>query len=147
MTERDAAGVVLEARDRRLRRQARASHRVAPQQQLVDRVVGERVRIVAIGISEGDAEDPLADQILERVPDLLGRPAINQTPGKRLDQAIHSVGCLEQDGAAIRTCLLAVERGHAGLPNRSGNRTLCAIVGPVTQEPPSCQERLSPTAF
>ena len=110
--ERDAPRVVLEARDRRLRRQARAGHWVGPQQQLVDRVVGQPVRIVAIGVPAGDAEDPLADQILERVADLLGRPAINQTPGKRLDQAIHSVGRLEQDGSATRTCLLAVERGH-----------------------------------
>ena len=42
--ERDAARTVLEPRDRRLRRQAPAGHRVAPQQQLVDRIVGESVR-------------------------------------------------------------------------------------------------------
>ena len=38
-----ATHVVLEPRDRRLRRQARARHRVPPEQQLVDGVVGEEL--------------------------------------------------------------------------------------------------------
>ena len=54
----------------------------------------------------------------------------------------------QQFGSAIGTCLLAVERGHRpGCRTDPENRTLCAIVGSVAQEPPSCQKRLSPTAF
>ena len=110
-----AARVVLKPRDRRLRRQPPAGHRVASQQQLVDRIVGEMVGIVAIGMAAGDTEDPLADQVLERVPNLLRRAFIHQTAGERLDQAIHPLGRLEQHGPAIRTRLLAVEGGHERL--------------------------------
>ena len=107
--ERDAARTVLEPRDRRLRRQPTARQRVAPEQQLVDRVVSEPVRIVAVGMAAGDPEYPLADQVLERVPDLLRCPAVNQTPAECLDQPVDALGGLEQHGAAIRARLLAVE--------------------------------------
>ena len=68
--EHGAARAVLESRDRGLRRQGRAGHRVPPEQQLVDGVVGQVVGIVAIGMTARDAEDPLADQVRERVPNL-----------------------------------------------------------------------------
>ena len=113
--ERGAARAVLEPRDRRLRRQGRAGHRVPPEQQLVDGVVGQVVGIVAIGMTARDAEDPLADQIRERVPNLLRGALVGQTPGERLDQAVHALGRLEQDGAAVGTRVFLVERGDEGL--------------------------------
>ena len=58
--------------------------RVPPEQQLVDGVVGQVVGIVAIGMTARDAEDPLADQVRERVPNLppvrVGRPDTGRTP-------------------------------------------------------------------
>ena len=57
-----------------------------------------------------DAEDPLSDQLRERVPNLLRRALVRETPGERLDEAVHALGRLEQDAAAVGTCLLAVER-------------------------------------
>ena len=66
-------------------------------------------------MAAGDAEDPLTDQLLERVPDLVRRAFVDQTPGERLDQAVHALGRLEQDGAAIGARLLAVELGDEGL--------------------------------
>ena len=124
--ERNAPRTVLEPRDRRLRGQTRARHRVAPEQQLVNWVVGEPVRIVAVGMAAGDAEHPLADQVLERVPDLLRRPAVNQTPAERLDQPVDALGRLEQHGAAVRARLLAVERGHERLAEQIGEENrLC----------------------
>ena len=56
--EGDAPRPVLEPRDRRLRREVTARHRVAPEQQLVDRVVGEPVRVLAVGVAARDAETP-----------------------------------------------------------------------------------------
>ena len=100
---------------RRLRRQGRAGHRVPPEQQLVDGVVGQVVGIVAIGMTARDAEDPLADQVRERVPNLPRCAFVGQTPGERLDQAIHALGRLEQDGAAVGTRVFLVERGDEGL--------------------------------
>ena len=60
-------GRVLEARDRRLRRQAAAVDRIAPQQQFVDRIVGEPVGIIAVGMAARDREDPLREQIADAV--------------------------------------------------------------------------------
>ena len=59
----------------------------------------DEVGIVAIGMTARDAEDPLADQVRERVPNLPRCAFVGQTPGERLDQAIHALGRLEQDGA------------------------------------------------
>ena len=110
-----ATHVVLEPRDRRLRRQARAGHRVPPEQQLVDGVVGEVVGIVAIRMTARDAKDPLANHVREGVPNLLRRAFVGQTSCERLDQAVHPLGRLEQNPAAVRACLLLVERGEEGL--------------------------------
>ena len=52
LVEGGPADAVLEPRDRRLRGQRLPRHRVPPEQQLVDRVVGEVVGVVA-----GNAED------------------------------------------------------------------------------------------
>ena len=81
----------------------------------MDGVVGQVVGIVAIGMTARDAEDPLADQIRERVPNLLRGALVGQTPGERLDQAVHALGRLEQDGAAVGTRVFLVERGDEGL--------------------------------
>ena len=93
--DRAAVDRVLEPRQRRLRGQALTRNRVSVEQQLVDRVVGEAVAIVAVGMAAGDAEDALADQIRERVPGLVRRPLVEQTPGERLDQAVGALGHLE----------------------------------------------------
>ena len=120
--ERSPARAVLEPRDRRLRRQGRAGHRVSPEQQLVDRVIGQVVGIVAIGMSARDAEDPLADQVLTRVPNLPRCASVGQTPGERRDHAVHPLRRLEQDGTAIGTRLLAVERGDEGRVEQIGKQ-------------------------
>ena len=49
------------------------------------------------------------------MPNLPRCAFVGQTPGERLDQAVHALGRLEQDGAAVRTRVLLVERGDEGL--------------------------------
>ncbi len=115
LVESGPADTVLEPRDRRLRGQRLAGDRVPPEQQLVDRVVGEVVGVVAIGMAVGNAEDPLAEQLRQRVPDLPELPPVHQTPGETRYQPIHALRRLEQDGAAIGTRVLAVERRDEGL--------------------------------
>ena len=81
--ERSPARAVLEPQNRRLGRQGRARLRVSPEQQLVDRVVCQVVGIVVIGMTARDAEVPLADQVLKRVPNPPGRvcrPDTGRTP-------------------------------------------------------------------
>ena len=81
----------------------------------MDRVVGEVVGVVAIGMTAGNAEDPLSEQRRQRVPDLPGLPPVHQTPGETRHQPIHALRRLEQDGAAIGTRVPAVERRDEGL--------------------------------
>ena len=112
------ADAVLESRQRRLRRQALAGDRVPPQQQLVDGILGEVVGIVPVRMAARDAEDPLADQVFERVPNPLRRTLVDQTPGESLDEVVHPLGCLEQHGTAVGARLLSVERGHDRLADQ-----------------------------
>ena len=115
LVESGPADTVLEPRDRRLRGQRLAGDRVPPEQQLVDRVVGEVVGVVAIGMTAGNAEDPLAEPLRQRVPDLPELPPVHQTPGETRHQPIHALRRLEQHSATIGTRVLAVERRDEGL--------------------------------
>ena len=122
LVEGGPANAVLEPRDRRLRGQRLARHRVPPEQQLVDRVGGEVVSVVAIGMAAGNAEDPLAEQLRQRVPDLPGLPPVDQTAGKARHQPVQPLRRLEQNRAAIGTRVLAVERGNEGLVEENPER-------------------------
>jgi hypothetical protein len=53
---------VLEPREGRLRGQGRAGERIAVEQQLVDRVVGQPGGVVAVGVATGDPQHPLPEQ-------------------------------------------------------------------------------------
>ena len=134
--ERAAVDRVLEPRQRRLRGQALARNRVPVEQQLVDGVVGEAVAVVAVGMAAGDAEDALAYQVRERVPGLVRRPLVEQTPGERLDQTVDALGGLQQNRPAVGTGCSWLNWANSGLSNRSGNRTVCGTVSVVTQGPP-----------
>lgn len=54
--ERPRTERIFEARDGRLRGQARPADRVALEQQLLDRIVGQAVRIIGIGIAARDGK-------------------------------------------------------------------------------------------
>ena len=75
-----------------------------------DRVVGEPVPIVAIGMAARDAEDPLPQQIRQRVADLAGLPVVDQTVGEPLDQPVLSLRRLQQNGSAIGSRMRLIER-------------------------------------
>jgi hypothetical protein len=102
---------VLEARDRRLRRQATAVDRIAPQQQFVNRIVGQSVGIVAIGMAARDREDALCEQIAGAVRHARRGARIEDRRGEGVQQAQASVGGFEQDRAAVRTRVRLI-KGH-----------------------------------
>ena len=77
--ERAAVDRVLQPRQRRLRGQRLTRHRVPTNQQLVDRVVGEMPSVVAIRMTAGDAEEALAEQVRQRVPNLVRRACRTDT--------------------------------------------------------------------
>ena len=94
---------MLEARNGRLRGQAAAVDRVAPQQQSVDRIVGESVAVIAIGVATRNREDPMRDRIADAVGHPRRRARIGDRRGQGRQQAEVSVGRLEQDRATVRT--------------------------------------------
>ena len=93
-------------------------HRVAPEQQLVDGVVGEMLGVVAVGMAAGDAEDPLAEQVRHRVPDLAGFAPVDQTANKPGHQPVYLLGRLQQHGAPVGAA--ADRTGRAAARTGSG---------------------------
>ena len=59
-----AVGSILETADRRLRRQVLAFNGIAPDQHLVHGVFGQPRRIIGVGITTGNTEDALPQQLL-----------------------------------------------------------------------------------
>jgi len=107
---------VLEARQRRLRAQSWAIERIALEQQLVDRVVGQLGRVVAVGVAACQAEHALTDQVAEPMGDLAELPTVADGAGRPHRQAQPVVYRLHQHGAAVGTGVL-IEAGHDRLGN------------------------------
>ena len=117
---------VLEARDRRLRGQAAAVDRIAPQQQFVDRILGEPVAVIAIGMAARDREDPLGDQIPDAVRHARRIARIGDRRREGRQQAEVSVRRLEQDRAAVRTRVRLIKgRDHGPIGQVRKQNSLC----------------------
>ena len=131
-------GRVLEARDRRLRGQAAAVDRIAPQQQFVDRIVGEPVAVIAVGMATRDREDPLRDQIADAVRHARRRARIRDRRGQGRQQTQVSVGGFEQDRATVRT-RVGLIKGRDQWADRPGPKTEQSVLSSSrsTQSPPS----------
>jgi hypothetical protein len=82
---------ILEPRNRRLRGQAPAVDGIAIQQQLVDRVVGEAIGVIAVRIPAGDPKDPLREDVAPGLPHMPGRSRVVQHLGQRRRQAERAV--------------------------------------------------------
>ena len=67
----------------------------------MDRVGSQARGIVAVGITAGDAEEPLAQQVSNRMLDLAGLPTIGQAGGQPPAQLQRRIASLEQDRPAI----------------------------------------------
>ena len=141
------AHTVLESRQRRLRRQALAGDRVPPQQQLVDGILGEVVGIVPVRMAARDAEDPLADQVFERVPNPLRRTLVDQTPANPLTRSYTRSAALSSTAPPSELACSRSNVATTGLPTSSGNRTRCGIVGFVKQRPPLCENACRQQCF
>ena len=112
--ELGAAHAVLKSRDRRLRRQRQALDRIAIEQQLLDRIVGQPVRVVGVGIPARDPEDTLRHELVHGVRDLGRGPAVGETRGQGRGQAESGVRRFQQNRAAIRARMGLIERRHQG---------------------------------
>ena len=96
---------VLEARERRLGGESRPAERIAIEQELVDRILGQSAGIVAVFVAAGDPVQALPHQPDQLVPDLAGLPPVGQMAAscrvspRRLER-------LEQDRPAIRRVVI-----------------------------------------
>jgi hypothetical protein len=107
---------VLKPREGRLRAERRSGQRLAAEDQLVQRVVGDPSGFVAIEIARGQAKDPLPDQIPHRMRNLPRLPRIRQRLGHSLGLAQSLVHRLEQDQPTVRTGVGHVEPGQNRRP-------------------------------
>jgi hypothetical protein len=91
------AHCILTPGERGLRGHGIPAHRIAPHRQLVQGIIDQPGCIVAILIPTRQAEDALAQQVADRVPDLLGIPAIGQTRRQAVRQLKAIIQCLESN--------------------------------------------------
>ena len=68
------------------------------------------VKVVPIGMTAAHTEDPLAEQLRQRLLDPPALPPADQIAGNAPTNPYSRSPGHEQDGAAIRTRVLAVER-------------------------------------
>jgi hypothetical protein len=128
-------------------RRAGLRPRVAPEQQLVNRVVGEAVGIVGIGMAAGEPEDPLGQQIAERVTHLARGAIIDQAAGEAVDQIVPALCRGQQDRAAVGTRMRLIEGCDEGFVEqvRKADSLWYCVVVPHTRL--RCRKSLSSTAL
>jgi hypothetical protein len=131
--QRAWADAILKPRDRRLRGEGLALHRMAVEQQLLDRIVGEPVRIVPIGIAGGDAEDALREHIPQRMRDARRITSVREAGRQSRREIQASVRRLQQDRAAIRTGVRLIDGRDEGLGKevRKQNTLWYRVVGQI----------------
>ena len=67
------------------------------------------------GWPQGDAEDPLAEQIRQRMPHLAGFAPVDQTAHEPGHQPVHLLGRLEQHRAPVGAGVRLIEAGQQRL--------------------------------
>jgi hypothetical protein len=85
-------------------------HRMAIEQQLLDRIVGETVAIVGIRIAARDPEDALRDQIAQRVRHAIGIASVDEAGGDPRGQVQPAIGRAQQHRAPVRAGVRLIER-------------------------------------
>ena len=126
-----AVGSILETADRRLRGQVLAFNGIAPDQHLVHGVFGQPRRIIGVGITTGNTEDALPQQLLGFMVNFACLTLVFQAACQRLSQLNPPVGSLQEDRAAIGTPLPLVKLHNYRLRKNIGKqKTRCgAILG------------------
>jgi hypothetical protein len=97
-----------EARERRLRGQLARRARAAAHE-LEQRVGSDAAAVVLVGVAERDREDPLPEELELAVLDSRGSATIDELVTQGLRQPDASIHGAEQEAAAIRAALLAIE--------------------------------------
>ena len=112
--ERLRPDVIFEARDRGLRGERISVDGIASEEEFLNRVLREAIRVVRIGMAAGEPVDALRQQILKCVPHFPRLPIIDEASGKAIDQSVARFRGLEQDRPAIRARVGLIERRDDG---------------------------------
>jgi hypothetical protein len=94
-----------------LRREPSAGDRVPIEQELLDRIVGQSVGVIGIGIAARDPEDPLREHVGPRVSHPRRRARIGQRLRQGRRQAERAIRGFEQNRAAVRTGVGLIKGG------------------------------------
>jgi hypothetical protein len=103
---------VLESRERRLRGQLLALHRVAITQELLNRVRSQSTRVISVRVAAANRIQLLAHQITDRVADFARLMSLIDPVDQRRGQPEASIARLQQDPPAIGTGVRLVESSH-----------------------------------
>ena len=103
---------VLKARERRLRGERRARHRIAFTEQLVDRVTAQSARVVTIWLPAGNRIEPLVQQLPDCMANRSRLASIIDALDPPLTQPERSIGRIKQARTAIGAAVLLIEARH-----------------------------------
>jgi hypothetical protein len=121
---------VLEAREGWLGCQGEAVDGIASEEQLVNGVMGKTRGVVGIGVTAGEAEDPLGEQLPDLVVDLSGLPVIGETACEFLGQAELFIDSLQQHGAPVGAGVGKIEpSGERAAKKLWKENALCRSLG------------------
>ena len=87
---------VFHSRDRRLRSKTFPVNWIPTKHQFMDRVIGQRRRIIGVRVTQRNPKQPLTHRLLEAVRHLARLAVIAQTSGQRLGQPQLLIHRLEQ---------------------------------------------------
>lgn len=136
--ERARADGVLEARERRLRGQAPAADGIAIEQQLLDRVPGQAIGIVAAGIPARETEDTLRDQVAESMRQTGLIACIRQRLCQGRRQTEPAIDRLQENCSTVRTRMGLIERMLT--IEEVGERTVCGSVASFNSRASVCRK-------
>ena len=103
-----------------MRREPIAGDGITTEQERMNRVIRKPVGVIGIGIAAGEAEDPMGQQVTQRMLHLPRLPIVHEAAREPIDQSVPAFRRLQQDGAAIGARLRLVERRDEGLGEEVG---------------------------
>jgi len=108
--QRASVGQVFQSRDRRLRAQFAIRWREV-ERHLEHGIVSKRIGVVAVFIACRDHQQPKADDVGERVRDLIRRARVHHTGGEPIGDAKPLLHLAQNHNPAVRGQQTAIEFG------------------------------------
>lgn len=95
-------------------------HRITPEQQFVNRVVGESIGVVRIGMAASEPVDALRQRILKRMPHVPRLSIIDEASGEAIDQLVPRFRRFQHHRTAVGARVRLIERRDEGFVEEVG---------------------------